>query len=86
MCHLFFSIATQRVGKRCCTFCHPSSNLESIQKNASFFPLVGQLCLQSILFKHNFEADRIKRVGRSKLIQQTNLTEPDVEFFMNLTH
>ena len=27
---------------------------------------------------------RIERVGRSKLIQ-TNLTEPDVELFMNLT-
>ena len=28
---------------------------------------------------------RIERVGRSKLFQK-NLTEPDVELFMNLTH
>ena len=31
------------------------------------------------------ESRRIERVGRSKLIQM-NLTEPDVELFMNLTH
>ena len=28
---------------------------------------------------------RIERVGRSKLIKM-NLTEPDIEIFMNLTH
>ena len=41
--------------------------------------------LQTHVVSVRSETELTERVGRSKLVQ-TNLTEPDIALFMNLTH